>query len=569
MTPEKSTLLLIADSTIDPLARYLAETCPDLKIDVAPFDQTYNTLTSQESLPGRAVAIFSQPDRISSEFINALQYAPFNREKLIEQVQEFAGAVCSAAGRVNALIVYNWIMPPWATVNDMSPWRGQCNLHNILSEMNVALANSLAEAKNVYLLDQADLLLGAGGTFFDPKLWALGKVLYSRCALQAFARQIGAIIDSLGGRSRKLIIVDLDNTLWGGIVGDDGWQNLNLGGIDPIGEAYAMFQKQLKAMLNRGVLLGIVSANEQDVALEAIRKHPEMILSIDDFVGWRINWKDKAENIADLVTELNLGLGSVVFIDDDPHQRERVRQGLGEVLVPDWPSDPVMYPMALKQLRCFETGQIGSEDRRRTEMYRQERRRTETLSTAGSRDAWLAGLELKVTAEPISETNLPRAAQLLNRTNQFNLTTRRMTEHEYWQWACRPNRQAIVFHSEDKFGSYGLVGLMGLEFFPHAQTLTIVDFILSCRTLGRGVEQAMLATAARLARKAEFDTIEVDYVPTAKNKPMLHFLESIPQIRRADNTFTIRADDCRCPEHLELSDRTNEEASNHARVANC
>jgi len=504
-------ILLVADSTIDPLAHQLARRSSEIEVAVAPYDQIQNTLTGDELSDVQLAVVLSSPDKLSSEFAKALQYLPFDRKRIMDEVRDFAAVVRGAAENSGALALYDWVLPPWAAIAEMAGRKRPFDIHNILSQMNLELAGAVGAVSNVYVLKQSSVLSAAGGQSFDPKLWAIGKVLYSRVALEAFAGQILSVAEALQGRSRKLIIVDLDNTLWGGIVGDDGWQNLTLGGIDPLGEAYAIFQKQLKTLVNRGVLLGIVSKNAEETALEAIRKHPEMVLTADDFVGWRINWNDKAQNIVELVSELNLGLHSVVFIDDDPHERERVREALPEVLVPDWPTDPAMYMVALKNLTCFETAAISSEDLQRTRMYRQEKRRTEALDLAGTRETWLRALKLKVTAEPLTETHLPRAVQLLNKTNQFNLSTRRMTQQEYQLWADEIGHRVIVFHVEDKFGSYGLVGLLGLKFSEEDQVLQIIDWILSCRVMGRGVEDTMLAVAGRIAERCEFDRIKATY----------------------------------------------------------
>src|SRR5262249_54535249 len=215
----------------------------------------------------------------------------------------------------------------------------------------------------------------AGDATFNFRLWYLGKVPFGNSVFKNAAADIKAALRGAVGQVRKLLILDLDDTLWEGIVGDVGWQALKLGGHDPIGEALVDFQREIKALNRRGVLLGIVSKNEEATALAALKEHPEMILRPEDFAGWRINWSDKAQNIVDLVSQLNLGLDSVVVIDDNPAERSRVREALPQVLVPEWPEDKRLYSAALLALDCFDAYAVTREDHERAQMYANESRR--------------------------------------------------------------------------------------------------------------------------------------------------------------------------------------------------
>jgi FkbH-like protein len=317
------------------------------------------------------------------------------------------------------------------------------------------------------------------------------------------------------------LVLDLDDTLWGGIVGDQGWQNLKLGGHDSQGEAFVDFQRLVKDLTRRGVVLGICSKNEESVALEAIRQHPQMVLREQDFVGWRINWRDKAQNIAELAAELNLGLQSVVFIDDNPVERARVREALPEVLVPEWPEDKLLYPSAFLQLRCFDAPAVSREDAERTKMYAEERQRESAKAQVGSVEDWLKGLQMQVTVEPLSASNLARTAQLLNKTNQMNLSTRRLTEGELQAWAQQPRRQLWALSVRDKFGDAGLTGIVSME--AEGDVCAVVDFVLSCRVMGRRVEETMVHLAVAHAQRHGLSKVRAKLMPTAKNKPCLDF----------------------------------------------
>jgi len=380
----------------------------------------------------------------------------------------------------------------------------------------------------------------------------LGKIPFGNEVFKAAARDIKAALRGMLGYARKLIIVDLDETLWGGIVGDAGWENLVLGGHHHIGEAYADFQQALKSMQNRGILLAVVSKNEEQVALEAIRKHPEMVLKLEDFAGWRINWQDKVQNIIDLMTELNLGLQSAVFIDDNPVERARVKESLPEVLVPDWPEDPLFYPAALLSLGCFELPSLSREDLARTTLYLSENKRRELKQTVGSLEDWLTRLSIRVQVEKLHPANLQRATQLLNKTNQMNLSTRRMSEAELMAWAEQEHHRLWTLRVSDKFGDAGLTGILSLEI--QNRNAQIVDFILSCRVLGRKIEETMLATAIHHAQSLGIQNVYARYTPTAKNKPCLDFFKSLaPRFQQQGDCFVRdRKLPFPVPEHIEL-----------------
>jgi FkbH-like protein len=302
-----------------------------------------------------------------------------------------------------------------------------------------------------------------------------------------------------------------------------GWENLRLGGHDSVGEALVDFQRAVKLLTRRGVLLAVVSKNTESVALEAMRSHPAMVLRPEDFVGWRINWDDKARNVAELAAELNLGLQSVVFIDDNPVERARVREALPEVLVPDWPEDKLLYPGTLQSLRCFDAPALSREDATRTQLYAAEQQRESSRQEVGSLDDWLLSLGLQVRAEPLTPANLARAAQLFNKTNQMNLSTRRLTEAELRDWARGPGRALWTLSVSDRFGDAGLTGILGVECDAATATCRVVDFILSCRVMGRRVEHTMAYLAVAWAREAGLRRVQAAFEPTAKNKPCHDF----------------------------------------------
>jgi FkbH-like protein len=268
--------------------------------------------------------------------------------------------------------------------------------------------------------------------------------------------------------------------------------------------------------------LGVVSKNSESVAWEAIDRHPEMVLRRDDFVAWRINWQDKAQNLRELAEEVNLGLDSLVFIDDHPAERARVRAALPTVLVPEWPEDKLRYAQALMELTCFDPAAVTSEDLARSGMYLAERQRKTAQHTAQTVEAYLESLQLRVAVEPLNKANLSRATQLLNKTNQMNLATRRMTEAEF-EAVLGERSPVFVFRVADRFGDYGLTGIASLNL--NGDFGAVADFVVSCRVMGRGVEESMLHVLTEHARRRGIHCMEATYLPTERNTPIRSFFD--------------------------------------------
>jgi FkbH-like protein len=252
-----------------------------------------------------------------------------------------------------------------------------------------------------------------------------------------------------------------------------------------------------------------------------IKEHPAMALRISDFVAWRINWRDKAENLLALAEELNLGLESFVFLDDSPQERDQVRQILPQVYTPDLPVSPSDLAPFLSSLSCFETPSVGTEDFERTEMYQAERGRKEVLELSGDVENWLASLQVEVRAGPLSRENLARATQLLNKTNQFNLSLRRLDEGSLWDWAEEPGNATYTFQVSDRFGDFGLTGLASLS--VAGTEARIVDFVMSCRVMGKKVEEALLGYVLAQAEAAGAARIIASPVDGPRNGPAKTF----------------------------------------------
>ncbi|MGR3173273.1 MAG: HAD-IIIC family phosphatase [Candidatus Scalindua sp.] len=530
MEEQRFKCILISDFNISNFSGYIKnEKCfPEVDTITTPFGQVIQVLMNNamdcwQENPDFAV-IWTRPEGIIKSFYRLQMFEKVSIDDILTEVDEYSSLLLEACNRVRFLFVPTWVFPTYHKGFGMLDMQNGNGIANSLMRMNIRLSENLDKANNIYLLNSQKWIEVAGKRAFDSKLWYMGKILFGNEVFAEAVKDVKSALRGISGKSRKLIILDLDDTLWGGVVGDMGWNNLTLGDHDPYGEAYVAFQRSLKSLTNRGVILGIVSKNEEATALEVVHKHPEMVLRLEDFAGWKINWQDKAQNIVDLVSDLNLGLQSVVFIDNDPIERARVRDALPEVLVPEWPEDKMLYNSMLLSLRCFDTPINSSEDTDRTRMYVTEKQRQDLKKNIGSLDEWLKSLKIQVKIEELNTDNLQRTVQLLNKTNQMNLSTRRMTETELLDWAGSENHKLWTFRVSDKFSDSGLTGITSIE--TNSKTCKIVDFVLSCRVMGRKLEETMICAAINYGQSVGVEEIYAEYIPTPRNSPCLDFLES-------------------------------------------
>lgn len=511
--------VILSDFTAGELAARLQDPSeePVVEIVASPYDQVTQQLLEANGAERMDVAIvWTRPEGASKAFQRVLQHEKVEERELVEDVDVFCAVLERGSARYRTIVVPSWTLAPEHRGLGMLDARpgGAAWAMGVL---NHRLMNRLGESRSVFVLNAQRWMDAVSRPGAGAKGWYVGKARYRGDVMSEAARDIKAALRGIAGSARKLVVVDLDDTLWGGVVGDVGWEQLQLGGHDPIGEALVDFQHGLRRLTRRGILLAIVSKNTEAVALEAMRSHPEMVLRPADFVGWRINWEDKARNVAALAADLKLGLQSVVFIDDNPVERARVKEALPEVLVPDWPEDKLLYPASLAALRCFDTPAVSREDSERTRLYAEEQQREELKRDVGSLDEWLVSLDTRVRAERLASANLTRTTQLLNKTNQMNVSTRRLTEGELRAWAGEGQRAVWAVSVSDRFGDAGLTGILGVE--RDGDLCRIVDFVLSCRVMGRKVEEAMTHLAVSWAADAGARHVEVLYRPTAKNKP--------------------------------------------------
>jgi FkbH-like protein len=519
---------LAGDTTLDPLGRLLesSQETPRLQTSAAPYGQVYQILLDAShpawTFEPDILVVWTAPQLTLPSLAKLLRFesgaAAGAYEAALREAEEFAAAVVRAASRTGLVLVPTWVLPSYERWIQTLTWRHSVGPANLLAKANLILAEKFAGRQNIVFLDAGYWHASLGRPAYDPRMYAVAKILYSQNLFEKAAAEIKSVLRGSLGLGKKVIVCDLDNTLWGGVAGDDGPNNIKLGAPDPVGECFHAFQKSLKGLRLRGILLTICSKNEEEFALSVIEEHPAMALRKSDFVAWRINWRDKAENLLALAEELNLGLDSFVFLDDSPQERDQVRQVLPQVYTPDLPVSPSDLAPFLSSMNCFETPSVGTEDFGRTEMYQAERGRKEL---SGDVENWLDSLQIEVRVAPLRRQSLARAAQLLNKTNQFNLSLRRLDEASFWAWAGEPCNAAYTFQVSDRFGDFGLTGLASLSLA--GTEARIVDFVMSCRVMGKNVEEALLGYTLAQAQAAGADRILASPVDGPRNGPAKTF----------------------------------------------
>ena len=350
---------------------------------------------------------------------------------------------------------------------------------------------------------------------FDPKMYINADMVYNIDFLPHVAKAVTDIVLAVTGTFKKCVIVDLDNTMWGGIIGDDGMEGIQIGYLG-LGKAFTEFQLWLKELKERGILIAVCSKNTASIAKEPFEHHDDMVLRLEDITLFVANWENKADNIRFIQETLNIGFDSMVFLDDNKFEREMVKAGVPGVLVPDLPEDPAEYLPFLRSLNLFETASFTKEDEQRTRLYQQESGRALLQKSFASEDEFLQGLEMKSEAAPFNNYTAPRVAQLSQRSNQFNLRTVRYTEQEILDISRSPDYYTLSLTLEDKFGGHGLIGAVIMKRAGN-ETLFIDTWIMSCRVLKRGMENFTLNCLAELAGRDGFRKITGEYIPTKKN----------------------------------------------------
>jgi FkbH-like protein len=432
-----------------------------------------------------------------------------------EAVADLKALAEAFRARSQATLVLHTLPPPTypaAGAADRMLRPGQRETFELL---NQGISRICDEVRGVEVFDLAAHVAGVGQLGWeDPRFNLLVRAPFAARHLPGLARAYARLLALIVGIRRKCVVVDLDNTLWGGVVGEDGWEGIRLGAEYP-GAAFVAFQRALLDLQQRGVLIAVASKNEEADALRVFDQRREMLIKREHVASWRVDWRDKATNLSEIADELGLGLDALVFIDDDPTERALVARMLPEVLVPDWPAEPADYVAALHAIPTLDSLRLTGEDRARSDLYLAEARRKEQRSGARSVEEFLHSLELRATITRVGPATVARAAQLTQKTNQFNLTLRRYTDSEIATLAGSPDHDVYLLSLRDRFGDAGRVAVCIVTYA--GDVARIEGLLMSCRVLGRGVETFLLAHLAGVARARGATWLEGSYTPGPRN----------------------------------------------------
>ncbi len=421
--------------------------------------------------------------------------------------------------------------------------------------LNLALLERLAGNPRAYLFDMEGVVSRYGkARAFSSTMYYLARMPWQDGLLPHLADELLRYIQAHQGRTRKCLVLDLDNTLWGGVLGEDGPEGIEIGPGNAMGEAFLAFQRTVAMIKSRGIMLAINSKNNEDEVREAFRLRTDMPLKLEDFSAQRINWQSKHDNLVAIAAELNIGVDSLVFVDDNPVECALVEEMLPDVKVVRLPDDPADYGDALLDLMAFEKLSITDEDRAKTQQYQEQRQRAAHRDTVGDLDGYLASLGTEVRIRPASEATRVRVHQLFSKTNQFNLTTRRYTPADIDRFIADDRFVLRTIDATDRFGALGIIGVYLIDLsrdVPHVDS-----FVMSCRAIGRGIETAVMNTIKKeFLSDQRHEALSVDFIPTKKNVPARTFCESQGFVRVAETeagrrSFRLDADQARpidCP----------------------
>lgn len=422
----------------------------------------------------------------------------------------------------SGIVVVNDFVLPRRSTEGVNAFRSKGTFAHTVAHANKHLRLRLSLRDQTFLFPLADVVAQVGRNHaFNWRTHYRGHVTWSDTLMAAVAeRYVGFALAAIG-KATKCIVLDLDNTLWGGVLGEDGPAGIALGPQWP-GSEYVDFQRELLDLQRQGILLSLCSKNNEGEVLSILREHPSMLIRESHLAAYRVNWEDKATNIRAIARELNIGLDHMLLIDDSPHEREWVRRQIPELRVPEVPADSSMYATWVGSLPSLVVLQQTAEDTRRTAQYSEARYREEYRSTTGSLEDFLQGLRLRVQIEPVADDTMSRVVQLLAKTNQFNITTRRHDETTIRQHVRAADWRVYTMRVADRFGDFGLTGVAIVA--TAADYWRIDTFLVSCRVLGKSVETALLARIAADARQAGVNRLVGEFIDSGRNQVASQFL---------------------------------------------
>ncbi len=519
---QRVSIALLADSATQLFAQALKGYGYDRNYSFCLYEPDYNQIDSEvfnaQSGLYQSGCEFVLINLSTEHLLREFQSLPLNlRTDFCQQKMQYLEALVAAISeQMNARIIISNFTAIDESVFGNYRNKTRSSFGYQIRTLNHLLMEFAIDRQNVFICDVLALQERMGyEKIFDPKLYVHADMVYAIEFLPFLAKSFSDIIAAIKGQIHKCVILDLDNTTWGGIIGDDGLEGIQLGSLG-IGKAFTELQHWIKQLQERGVIIAICSKNNEDTARAPFIKHPDMVLRPEDISVFVANWETKVDNIHYIRNILNIGFDAMVFLDDNPFEREMVRSSIPGITVPDLPEDPAEYLSYLRTLNLFETASFTAEDGERTRQYQEEARRTVLQKSFADEETFLKSLNMQADARPIDNFSLPRVAQLTQRSNQFNLRTVRYTEEDIARLIASPEYFSLTFSLQDQLGSYGLIAVVILK-ASDASTLFIDTWIMSCRVLKRGMEQFTLNEIVSVAKQHGFKKITGDYLPTSKN----------------------------------------------------
>lgn len=522
-------LAVLSNSTIDLVVPALTGSAArhglDLEIVQPSFDQV-----AQEALTPDSKVNNSKPDAV----LFALDYRALPLKISLGDEQAAAATVAGVIGYIqalregiknncNAVCIFQSFAPPVETLFGSLDIVLPGTMRFLIDSINRELANFVLGSGDV-LLDVAGLAANVGlAQWHDPQQWNMAKFPFADDFIPLYSDHVARLVAALRGKSRKVLVLDLDNTVWGGVIGDDGLEGIKIAQGDAAGESHLAVQRMALELRQRGIVLAVSSKNTDEVARKPFQEHPEMLLKLDHIAVFQANWNDKATNMQAIATELNVGLDSLVFLDDNPVERGLLRRLLPQVAVPELPEEPAFYARTLAAAGYFEAAAFASEDLKRASYYQDNARRVDLQKQVGGVDAYLASLDMSIIFMPFDATGRVRIVQLINKSNQYNLTTRRYSEPEVTAAEFDPEVFTLQIRLIDIFGDNGMISVVICR--PgNPDEWEIDTWLMSCRVLGRKVEHMVLREIVEHARAADIKRLIGIYRPTEKNKLVVdHF----------------------------------------------
>jgi FkbH-like protein len=499
-------------------------------IYVAPYGQYHQELLDPNSglheFDPTAI-VFAFDARHALGRVDPAMDAETAAQKVEEIAEQYLGLWELARKNFSCTVIQQTILPVFAPLLGNNEHRLSGSPRRLVNRLNQRIAE-LADDSSVDLMD-IDARSGHDGiaAWHDPVLWHRAKMDVSPTISPVYGDLVARLVAAQQGRSYKCLVLDLDNTLWGGVIGDDGLEGIVLGQGSAHGEAFVDFQEYVHYLSRRGLILAVCSKNDEANAVSPFENHPEMVLKREHFASFVANWNDKASNLRAIAEQLNIGIDSLVFVDDNPFERNLVRTELPMVAVPELPEDPARYAQCIADGGYFEGIHVTLEDLARTEQYRSNAQRENLRAAVTDIETYLKSLEMKMSARPFDEIGLARITQLINKTNQFNLTTRRYSEQEVAAMIDAPDHFTLQVRLTDKFGDNGMICVVIAVPSDQPDALRIDTWLMSCRVLGRQVEHAVLNVLADGAMKSGYKALIGEFCPTQRNSMVKDHYEKL------------------------------------------